>query len=256
MDKKLPAQQVQCRRDSWPLSNGEADQSGEIASEPKPTANNEAEQMAKIKAERRKGRIFSSDEIPRDLYEFPDPEIWSGKHGQNMGNDGHIWEDAGIDDPVATDDYAPQIIFTEPEDDDREAKESNRKPEDRLNVDMVYRVLYNKQTKELRDCKATLKSLARLVADAEEADLNDGPNLEKALKTIISDRAKLFDLMPLARIVADDQSLPFGDFKELPDALRRILADRDNAKKMAEYHKTTATRLWQRMASSEREHGE
>ncbi|KAI0889603.1 uncharacterized protein GGS22DRAFT_182946 [Annulohypoxylon maeteangense] len=213
----------------------------------------EPRQKTDVKTERRKGRIFLDT---TDMYEFPNPDTFESS--EENDDDGHIWEDAGFDDPqpVTKNESAPKITITQPSDDGYSSMKSEETPQRLLGVDDCYKVLYEGQTKEMRGLRNTLRylvPLAWLIADAEGVDPNDIDALEGALKTIIADREKLFDLFPLAQVLAEDQKVDIDDFKALPRALQNVMADRDNARRMADYHRMASRRLEGRIAKLERE---
>ncbi|KAI2614016.1 uncharacterized protein GGS25DRAFT_527129 [Hypoxylon fragiforme] len=271
MEGRFPAQKILLR----PGDEGhgrtvdapsKAGRSRRVVLDPGMEINPEVIQLKAIKAERRKGRLFLPREIPTNFSEFPDPEAW---HVDTDDRD-RMWEDAGFDDveeyEIPDDEIPgyeipgneipasdiPDIIVTAP--DDEPALQNNDASEDLLVVDDCYKHLWNKQRREIRDLKCSLQfllPLATLVAEAEEIDLNDITALETALKTIIQDRDRLFDLYPLAQALAKDQKLDENDFKALPQALRNVLADRDNAKRVAHYHRTMRQRLEVRVAELE-----
>ncbi|KAI1205887.1 uncharacterized protein F4807DRAFT_464349 [Annulohypoxylon truncatum] len=210
---------------------------------------------ADVKAERRKGRIFLDG---KNLYEFPDPESYESGEEEN-NDDGHLWEDAGFDDPgmpAINERSVPKITVTHPTDNEQSSIQSEETPQKLLGVDDCYKVLYQGQTKELRGLRKTLKylvPLAWLVAEAEGVDPHDGVALEGALRTIIADREKLFDLFPLAQVLAEDQKVDIDDFKALPRALKNIMSDRDSATRIADYHRMVSRRLEGKIAQLERE---
>ncbi|OTB14152.1 hypothetical protein K445DRAFT_23933 [Daldinia sp. EC12] len=228
---------------------------------------------ADVRAERRKGRIFSKSDPSKNLYEFPDPDGWYDEDDDDSDEDDEFWDDAGFDDPVFDDagfeeavftgrheqgpasSPIPNIVISTPTDEEEEAKRRSNS-ENLLKPDDVYKVLWKKQAKEIRFLTETqryLLPLAWLVAEAEGIDVNDLPALENALKVIISDRRKLFDLFPLAKVLAKDQNVDVDDFKTFPRMLKNVLADRDNAKRLANYHRTAKLKLESKIARLESE---
>ncbi|KAI2472366.1 hypothetical protein F4781DRAFT_428336 [Annulohypoxylon bovei var. microspora] len=235
------------------VARSEAVRSQRTPVEPQPAIDVKAKRMAEIKADRRKGRIFLDG---TNLYEFPNPENWQG--GDDNGDDGHIWEDAGFNDPYtpATNDRpVPEITVTQPTDDEEESTQSEEIPQRLLAVEDCYKVLWQGQKKEIRGLRESLRylvPLAWLIAESEGVDLNDMVALEGALKTIIADREKLFDLFPLAQVLADDQKVDIDDFTALPRALKNVMSDRDSAKRMSDYHRMVRQRLEGRIAQLEK----
>ncbi|KAI1466936.1 uncharacterized protein F4812DRAFT_465581 [Daldinia caldariorum] len=233
---------------------------------------------ADIRAERRKGRIFSNEDPLKNLYEFPDPDAWYGEEDDESDEDDQFWDDAGFDDSdfggsdlddagfeeavftarrerYSANISVPDIVISTPTDEGEPSKR-RASSEDLLKPDDVYKVLWKKQAKEIRFLNETqryLLPLAWLVAEAEGIDVNDLPALEKALKVIISDRRKLFDLFPLAKVLAKDQKVDVNDFKSFPRILKNVLSDRDNAKRLADYHRTAKLKLESKVAQLEAE---
>ncbi|KAI1801846.1 hypothetical protein F4811DRAFT_532586 [Daldinia bambusicola] len=232
---------------------------------------------ADVRAERRKGRIFSNEDPSKNLYEFPNPDAWYGEDDENDEDD-QFWDDAGFDgsdfegsdfDDAGFEEAVftgrrerhsanfpiPDIVISTPSD---EGEPSKRRASsgDLLKPDDVYKVLWMKQAKEIRFLNETqryLLPLAWLVAEAEGIDVNDLPALENALKVIISDRRKLFDLFPLAKVLAKDQKVDVNDFKSFPKILKNVLSDRDNAKRLADYHRAAKLKLESKIAQLEAE---
>ncbi|KAI1409047.1 hypothetical protein F5Y13DRAFT_193718 [Hypoxylon sp. FL1857] len=233
------------------------------------SANISRQKAVHIKAETRKGRTYLDQRLPRDLYEFPDPEAW-GSGDLEKGNDNHggFWEDAGFDDVYepkpepklnTRTNPIPTIVVTKPDDKGKRTVHRHVNPQDYLTVDYCYKVLWEGQKSEVRGLQNTvnfLLPLGWLVAEAEGIDHRDVTLLEDTLKTIIDDRDKLFDLFPLAQILADDQNVDVTDFKALYQAMYNVLEDRDNARRAAEYHNSTRRRLEGRVTQLERERRE
>ncbi|KAI1103907.1 hypothetical protein F4804DRAFT_332840 [Jackrogersella minutella] len=258
MEKKVPPRQVLLQpadsNGSLRIPVSEANRSHKSPVESESSNEIKAKKMAEIKAERRKGRVFLNTEVPKNLYEFPDPETWQSEDEQETDDgDSRFWEDAGFDDvyePKTEDSHIPNITITKPSDDGNEPTH-NERPQNLLSVDHCYKALLQNQKREIRGLNNALRyllPLAWLISEAEGIDPDDAIALEDALKRILADRKKLFDLFPLARILAEDQKVDVNDFKTLPRALRNVLYDRDNAKKVAEYHKMVSKRLEGRLA--------
>ncbi|KAI0833956.1 hypothetical protein F5Y06DRAFT_307277 [Hypoxylon sp. FL0890] len=278
MGKKFPPEKILLRSsdsdvDSRPTLRSEDARLSRVSVEAEAAfrqSSNTVEQIVDVKAERRKGRIFLDGDLPRDLYEFPDPETWNSEeeYEEEYGEEGGFWEDAGFDDvyepepepePDAWNNPIPEIIVTSPDDDGRQMMDSDEAAQSLLTVDHCYKVLWDGQKREVRGLRNGLRyliPLACLVAEAEGVDLNDMPALEDALKAIIEDRDRLFDLFPLAEILARDQNVNVNDFKALSRAMRNVLEDRDNARRVAEYHRMATRRLEGRVAQMERERRE
>ncbi|KAI1775671.1 hypothetical protein F4818DRAFT_457863 [Hypoxylon cercidicola] len=265
MNKQYPAQHILLRtaREESRYKNtirGESSHSKPAPSHVRPLSVTAEQTPADIKAERRKGRIFLDSDLSRSLYEFPDPEEWYDDSDDDSydSSDDSYWEDAGFDDvdDASVDGTIPDIIITEP--DDNESNENttqrNRASKSLLDVDDCYKLLWISQDKELKGLKRYLVPLAYLVAEAENIDLDNNIELlEDSLKHIIADRERLFELYPLAHMLAEDQKIDVEDFKALPQALENVFADRDNAKRLVRYHKTTKERLERRVAEMETE---
>ncbi|KAI1383601.1 uncharacterized protein F4822DRAFT_434714 [Hypoxylon trugodes] len=230
-----------------------------------PATNVGSQETKDLKAERRKGRVFNEEDLPKDLYEFPSPDDWVTEDEAEE----YFWEDAGFDDiqePASEQkplvrrlETIPEIVITEP-DDEGSAEQNRKKPrmqyKNQLSVDNSFEVLYHKQTSQVRKLKGRvdcLHVLAFLVAQAEDLDMDDLVAVHGALKHIIDDRDKLFDLFPLAKTLAKDQKLDAKDVKALHRALKKVLLDRDNALQEVAIGKATIQRLKDQIESLRRE---
>ncbi|KAI0173344.1 hypothetical protein GGR52DRAFT_590488 [Hypoxylon sp. FL1284] len=258
MEKRYPARQILLRGEE----SSRQSTARPISSEPKhlkPLVNVPGRLPAEVLAERRKGRVFLDADLSRNLYEFPDPEMWEDDSDEDT--DESLWEDAVMGDEdidevvdIGANGIIPRITVTKPEKAHEEnATSSSEGSSPLLDVNYCYKVISIKQERELKMLKRHLLPLAYLVAETENIDVNDVGLLEESLRSIIADREKLLDLYPLAHLLAQDQEMDPEDFGALPQALENVLDDRDNAKRLARYHRATKEKLERRVARMEAE---